>query len=439
MLFLEDHRAGTMDAMTEPARPRSARSASLGAIFLTVFLDLLGFSMFIPDLQLRGESIAARELNLTREAAQASTMVGWMIGGLLAAYSLCQLLAAPILGRWSDRIGRRKILLATTALSIGSYLIYGFAQSFNEIIVARALAGLAAANLGVAFAYAADVTTPENRSKGIGLVGAALGLGFILGPVIGGQILKWSGDSALVLATVAASLAAINFVYILVSLPESVKPGETTERQGFFREFAVAVAIPDVRRLMIMFFGYNMAFAMLQATFFRLIADQRWMFNLSDKAAKETGSYILAAVGVSAAVIQGGLLGRLQSRFGDLKLLRFGLILLLPGLALVPYSPLWVPILIVAAMQGVGSGLAAPTINSLISQFAPREIQGGVFGITQSLGALARLTAPLLANPLFAIRPDSPYWLGAIFLAVPAILAFAVRMPERATPAKLPA
>jgi MFS family permease len=414
--------------------PKPPLSPAILGILLTVFLDLLSFGLFIPDLQLRGEQLAARQLGVPAAQASSSDSVGWMVGLLIAGFSLAQLFSSPLLGRLSDRIGRRPVLLATCGLSVVSYAIYANADVFWLSLGSRVLAGIAAANLGVAFAYVADITAPSERAKGLGLVGAALGLGFIFGPVLGGQLIRIGNDSPALLGYVGAFLALVNFLYIQFGLKESITPGQTTARPSFLQELRIAFTTRNLVLLLAMFFAFNFGFAMLQATFFRLIADSRSVFHLPTAEAKTVGSYVLGMVGICGAIVQGVVLPKIQNRFGEVNLVRVGMMMLVPGLLLVPFSPLWLPMILVVVLQGFGSGLAQPNLSSLVSRNAPRELQGGIFGVTQALGATARLLAPLLANPLFSRNPTFPYVLAAVVVLFPAVAAWSLRAIPAAEP-----
>jgi len=400
----------------EKASPR------LVGILLTVFLDLLGFGMFIPDLQIRGEQLAAKSLGVAADKASTDQSIGFYVGLLLAGYSLAQLFGAPILGQLSDRKGRRPVLLITSGLSILAYILYAHADNYWISFGSRVLSGLAAANLGVAFAYVADITLPKDRARGIGMVGAALGVGFILGPVFGGQLVKFSGDRPEALGYVGAFLALVNFAYIFFFLPESLVPGAEIRKSNFWKDLKISFASPGLPLLLGIFFVFNLAFAMLQTTFFRLLADPRSIFHFSAVDAKERGSWVLGVVGLTGALVQGVLLPKLQGKASEVSLLRIGLILLIPSLALVPYARWWDAVLIVVVFQGLGSGLAQPSLNSLVSRTAPKELQGGVFGVTQALGALARFVGPIVATPLFQLAPAWPYLLGGALL-VPLVFA----------------
>jgi MFS family permease len=409
--------------------------SALVAILLTAFLDLLSFGLFIPDLQLRGEVLAAQALKIPIDQASSNQQVGFMVGLLVAGYSLCQLFSSPLLGRLSDRVGRRPVLLVTTGISVLSYIIYAQADAFWISLLSRLLAGTAAANLGVAFAYVADVSAPESRAKSLGMVGAAIGMGFILGPVLGGQLIRIGNDSPALLGYVGAALALVNAIFIWKKLPESLEPGKAANRASFLHELRIAFTTRNLALLLCMMFAFNFGFAMLQTTFFRLLADPRSVFHLSTATAKEYGSYILGIVGISGALVQGVLLPKLQIRYGEVRLLRFGMIMLIPGLALVPFAPLWLPVVLVAALQGFGSGLSQPSLSSLVSRNSPAQIQGGIFGITQALGALARLVGPIIGNPLFSENPIWPYVLGAFVLLFPSIAAWSLTSSPKTTAA----
>jgi MFS family permease len=384
--------------------------------------------MFIPDLQLRGGLLARRFLGLAENSGQSDVRVGLMIGAILGGYSLAQLIAAPWLGRMSDRIGRRRILIVTTAISLVSYVLYAHAEHYGIVMLARVLSGFAAANLGVAFAYVADVTAPQDRAKAFGSLGAALGLGFILGPPLGGWLIARANDSPLLLGYTGAALVVLNLVYIVLLLPEPEV--HRADRLPFLKELGVAFRTPGLALLLAMFFAFNLAFANLQSTFFLLLADSRSVFHLSETGAKENGSYILGLVGVVGALMQGVIVPQLTGRFGEMRMLRIGFFLAAPALALVPFAPLWIPTILVVVAMGVGNGLSQPPLNALVSRMAPRELQGGVFGVTQALGALARLIGPVISNPLFAAKPFYPYLLGGAIMLFPAFAALRVAVPK---------
>lgn len=407
--------------MSEPIKGAlvKTRLSPIIGIFLTVFIDLLSFGLLIPDLQLRGKELGA---------------AGWQLGLALGIFSLAQLVTAPLLGRVSDIYGRRRVLIITTILSFIAYVIYAHATNIWFIVGSRIVAGVAAANLGVAFAYVADVTAPEERAKGMGTVGAAFGLGFVLGPGLGAWLLGMGGGKPLLLGYVAAGLCLVNFFYVLLFLPESSEH-RADAGENYFANLAKAFRIPGLSILLVMFFAVNFGFTNLEATFFQLLADPNWIFHLRGgnapfaENARDIGAVVLTIVGIMSVVMQGFIVRILTPKLGEVKLLRIAYVGLAPILALIPFLPLWVPFFLSAVLLAFCTGLAQPSISSLISRRAPPEMQGSIFGVTQSLGAVARFLGPLISNPLFDLRPYYPYLLGAAICVFPAIMAFRLRQP----------
>lgn len=386
------------------------KPSPLIAIFLTVMFDMLAFGMAIPDLQIRSETLGAK---------------GATVGFMLASFSLAQFLTAPILGRISDRNGRRFVLLITCALSIVSFLIYSQAAKFGMIILSRVLGGIAGANIGVAFAYIADTTEPQNRAKGMGLVGAAFGMGFIFGPPLGATLVEISHGKPDLLGYVSALFALINLVFVFFFLPEP-KVHNAPEARGLAENVKLlwaAVRRPGFGELIVLYFVSNFAFSNLESTFF-LLMHQQYGFSRIE------GAKVLVVVGIVAAITQGALIGHFARRFGEGKLIRYGYICMSPLLLGMAFAPPWIPIIVVSACVGFVSGLTGPSITSLISRNAPDDMQGGVSGISQSAGALARIAGPIIANSLFAIKFWAPYLSGAIFMCIPILIAWRFRVKE---------
>lgn len=398
------------------------------ALFLTVLLDLLGFAMFIPDIQLRGEQVARTMYGANATNAE----IGWFVGIMLAAYSVAQLLTSPQLGRLSDIKGRRPVLLLSSGLAVVGYLVYGHWVTPEGMILSRILTGIAAANLGVAFAYVADTTTPEDRAKSLGMLGAAFGIGFIFGPVLGSQLLKASNDSPALLSNVSAGLALLNIVFIYFWLPESIKPGTQATKVRPIQDLITALKTPGLGILIVMFFMVNLCFTNLETTYFRLLAEPSWIFKFKDP--KDSGAIVLAMVGVVGVIVQGFLVRLAVKKYGELTTLRYAYLIFLPSFVLIPFTPLWFPGVLVIIGLGLGNGLANPSLNALISQRSPASMQGGIFGITQSLGALARAVGPLMSNPLFSYKPYAPYIVGGILALFPLIAAWTKVKHEVANP-----
>lgn len=406
------------------------RAPSIQAIVLTVFLDILAFGLFIPDLQLRGEVLVGR-IGTAADFALVGVTVGkvlpgFLIGLLLALFSIAQLASASILGRLSDRLGRRRILLFTTAISTFAGLAYTQAYSLEVLAVSRVLMGLAAGNIAVAYAYISDVTPKEERAPAMGKLGIAFGLGFIFGPPIGGLLLQIGNDQPMLLGLASAGLGFVNFLYVYYLLPESLtEKREVPEgfRSGGLKSLINAFKIPGFGYLLLLFFVANFAMSNMESTWFRL-SDTVFKIN------KLEASLILMEVGLVMAVVQGGLIRPFVKRFGEVRVLRTGYLLMGPALALMPWMHPWIPALFITAILAIGSGFASPTLSSLISKLAPVAIVGGVFGITQSLGALARIIGPVLGNSLFEVYPWLPYAIAGSLMLVPIVMSQRFKEPD---------
>ena len=402
------------------------RKASLGTIFLTVFIDLLGFGLVIPFLP-----GFARQLG-------ASDFVASLTG---AVYSLMQFLLVPLWGRLSDRVGRRPILLCSIAATAGGMALLGFANSLFLLFAARVWTGIATANIAVAQAYIADVTPEEGRARGMGLIGLAFGLGFILGPFFGGELARvpLMGRAGTLPAFVASGLSIVNFVLAFFFLPESLSrssreaPVHGARRSVFsLRSVRQALGHPDVGRVMGVNFLVVFWFAGMEQTF-RLFTDDA--FHMT---AAGTGR-VLGLVGITAAVIQGGLIGRLSRRFGEKKLLTTGLLVQTLGFFLLGLSAhvTWgAKVVLGAAAMAIaaGSGLCTPSISSYVSRRTKRESQGMMLGSLQSLSALARVLGPAFGGLLYqTIAPSAPYYAGAAGMAIAAVLT--IGLAPATTPA----
>jgi MFS transporter, DHA1 family, tetracycline resistance protein len=395
------------EAPSGGGRLRRVPRSSLGILFVTVFIDLVGFGIVIPLLPLYAEQFGAGALTVT---------------ALVAVYSLMQFLFAPWWGQLSDRVGRRPVLLVGLFGSAASYLLFGLAGSLATLFVARMLAGVAGANVGVAQAYVADVTLPADRARGMGLIGAAFGLGFIFGPVIGGLLAPYGAGTPFL---AAAGLALVNGLVALRALPES-KPamgGTRVIQAGIAARWRTLVQLGRSRRLVWSLFTafllLTLAFAALEATL-SIWAARRWDFSPSEVA------YLFAYLGVLVTLVQGGLVGRLARRFGERPLALAGMVAFALGLAGIAISPTLPALAVALALLAVGQGLAGPALSALISRAASAEDQGRVLGISQSLSALGRVIGPLWGGFAYArIGIGAPYLSGAaiVMLALGVLLA----------------
>jgi len=384
-------------------------------LFLIVFIDLLGFGLIIPLLPFYAEYF------------QASPFV---VGLVMATYSLTQFMAAPLWGRFSDRVGRRPILLLSLTGSVVAYVWLGFAESLWTLFAARALGGAMAGNISAAFAYIADVTTPENRARGMGLIGAAFGLGFIAGPAIGG-ILAGADPVNADFQTPAFAAAGLSFVALVLAafiLKESLSAEvrqrlAASPRRKRWAQLRDALKGPNVGLLIGLSFLATFVFAGMETTF------AMWSRRTFGWGPEQNG-YLFAGVGLVAAGIQGGLIGKLAAKFGERRLILQGAVALSVGLFLVPLSDS-LPVLVIAMLVlAYGFSVMNPSLNSLITLQVGEDSQGGIMGIARSATTFARVVGPVWAGFLFSLLgKDWPYYTGAALMAVVVVLSF--RVPER--------
>ncbi len=418
-----------------------SRKPSLFVIFLTVFIDLVGFGIVLPLLPLYGKSYGA---------------TGLQIGLLMASYSAMQFLFAPGWGRLSDRVGRRPVLLISTAGAVMSYAIFALATrfdgmtAFSIIIASRILAGICGANITVAQAYIADITPMEQRSKRMGLIGMAFGLGFIFGPFIGSRSVEWFGHSGP--GWVAASLCAANFILALFILPESWSPSsEKVRRSGGLAQWKHVFKMPSVGLLVVIFFLATFCFACFELTLGLVIAQNFHLDIQSPEAASVAGTLFMFC-GIVGAFVQGGPIGRIVKTMGERKLI--GTSLLITGISLAPIpfihgsgklswsllfssgSGSWWMLLFVLALLSIGSGLTRPPLFGLLSMLTPPSEQGATIGIAQSAGSLARIVGPMFAGAFFQAHAALPYVTCAILAFGTGLVALQMLCRSDSTAAK---
>lgn len=382
-------------------------------LFLIVFIDLVGFGLVIPLLPFYGERFGASPQQVTV---------------LLAVFSAMQMLASPVWGRLSDRIGRRPVLMVSLVASALSYLWLGLADALWMLFAARALSGACAGNIAAAQAYIADVTPPEKRARGMGMIGAAFGLGFIIGPAVGG-VLAGNDLATADLRTpgfIAAALSLVAFLGVLFVLKESRPAGAVADapRRGRIAVLIEALGRPVLSRLLVIFFLVILAFAGMEATF------ALWAIRQFGWGPEQVG-YVFTLVGVLSAVMQGGLIGPLTRRFGEERLMTAGLVLIGLGLLLLPFAHSVPSLSVAVSALAVGMGAMQPTLNSLISRRAGTDEQGTVLGVAQSVGSLSRVLGPVIAGSLFAaLGRNSPFFWGALLVAISLLVA--MRLPRLA-------
>jgi MFS family permease len=390
------------------------KRSSLLVLFLTVFIDLIGFGMVIPFL-----SFYAREYGAS----------GMAVGGVVGIYSIMQFFFAPIWGRLSDRVGRRPILLVSLAASFTGYLLFAFSRSLAVLFASRVIAGIGGANIGTAQAYIADSTTPENRAKGMGLIGAAFGLGFILGPPLSGvlsEVGKHRGlHGNLLPGLVAAGLSFTAFLIALSVLKES-KPPNLVPRSGlppqFDRHLWSEIGSSRVlASLMGGLFLTLLAVAGMEISV-TLHARDRFDFRQLDMA------YFFLFMGVIVATIQGGLIGRIVKKAGEAGVIIIGSASFTLGFLLIP--SIWrVPLLyVVAFFIAIGQGLCYPALTSLVSKVSPEEERGSLLGVATSVGSLARFIGPILSGFLYDLaKAAGAFYGGAVLMACALAIALGMR------------
>ena len=400
-------------------KSKAAGKKALALIFLTVFIDLIGFGLIIPVMPSFAKELHASDLQ---------------VGLLIASYSFMQLLFAPFWGRLSDHVGRRPILLFSLFASCIGYLIWGWAHTLTSLFVARLVAGAGNANIPVAQAYVADVTTPENRAKGMGMIGAAFGLGFVLGPAIGGFCVSHIGQSSATasdwgalqfIGYVAAGLSLIDLVLTFFLLPEPEKRSQAaTERFSLDPAFYFrTIANPKLTISFLIFFLSTFAFANMEATIVLLTREK---FNFSPFQ----NSIMFTYIGLLIVLVQGGMIHRLAKKYGEKHLIAAGTILVFLGLALIPFVPQSNNLFLFGlalALLAFGSGINNPSNQSLLSKLAPQANMGGVLGVGQSISTLGRILGPIAGGALFQyMGMDSPYWIGATVMMVAFAMSFAL-------------
>jgi DHA1 family tetracycline resistance protein-like MFS transporter len=376
-------------------------------LFLIVFVDLVGFGLVIPLLPFYAVRFGASPQQVTL---------------LMAAYSLMQLFTAPLWGKLSDRVGRRPVLIVSMAASVVAYWWIGSATALWMLFTARALAGACAGNIAAAQAYIADITKPEERAKGMGLIGAAFGLGFIIGPALGGLLAGNDPTTADVEtpAWVAAALSFVALCGVVLLLPESL-PADRRGVRGSSRSRLSAISDvlrrPVLSRLILIFFLVILAFAGMESTF------ALWAIEQFGWGPRQVG-YVFAYVGVLSALLQGGLIGPLSRRFGEERLLLCGLALIGVGLLAMPTARNLAVLVLAMSALALGMGLTQPSLNSLISRRAGREEQGEVLGVSQSVGSLSRVLGPAAAGFFFGeFGRDAVFFWGAVLVAAALFVA----------------
>ncbi len=372
-------------------------ASPLFLMFMVVFIDLVGFGIVIPILPYYATSFGASALEL-----------GW----LMASYSLMQFLVAPLWGRLSDRIGRRPVILISLAGTGLALTLLGFASRMENpifwLFIGRIFAGICAANISVAYAYVADVTTDANRAKGMGLIGAGFGLGFIFGPAMGGVLSRYGYDAPMF---AAAILTALNFVLAVFKLKEP-PIDEATRALNRSKRFDLAtirgaLTHPQSGRAIGLFFLATFAITQMEVVF-ALYMKARFDYDA------QSAGLMLAFLGLIMVLIQGGAIGKLVTRFGELRLVSAGSLIAAVGLIIFAMTGSQGWILVSLALMAFGRSVLHPSLSTLTSVSAPPGLRGGIMGVFHSSASLARVIGPICAGLIYdRVGITSPFWLGA--------------------------
>ncbi len=411
---------------------------ALATVFLVVMIDLLGFGIVLPLLPFYAQEFAASAV---------------MIGLLYSVYSFMQLIFSPIWGSWSDRIGRRPIMLLSTFGAVIAYIIFGLAESLGVLFFSRVIAGMMGGNISTAQAYIADITDSENRARGMGLIGAAFGIGFVVGPASATalihptfhelvanagfvQFAEWMGENRFALpGFFAAFLSLCSFMMVMFLLPETVdtskakaaafrRPSVFTPR--FWRllkeqkgKSSRGYLIPLVIGFFLLSFGESSLYSS-----FPLFAEGE--LNMT---AEQVGVQFFY-IGIIAVVVQGFLIKPLTNRFAEEKLFMVGNVLMVIGLGLIPFAHNTLTLALFLGLMALGKSLNSPTITSLISKEADEDNVGAVMGAAQGLSGLGRMIGPTWGGALFAVYFGLPFGATALIVATTIWIAIGLMKKE---------
>mgnify|MGYP001288158076 CR=1 FL=1 len=437
---------------TDASASRTPRRGSLGVLFLTVFVDLVGFAIIFPlfpdmlehyvetdgEGSLIGQFSAWLDLFTAHDEADKQTLYKTaLFGGILGSvYSALQFIFAPFWGRVSDRTGRRPILLISISGLAAAYAVWIFAASFPLLVLSRIVSGIMGGNISVATAAVADITGEKDRAKGMGMIGAAFGLGFILGPAIGGMLagvdLSDAGLPGLnpfsAPALAALGLSLWNLTWVAMRLPETLSEENRGASNSHARplnpvRLLSGAGMPEgVSGANLLFFLYQTAFAGMEFTL-TFLAKERLAYTRHDMM------WLFIFIGLLIALVQGGVVRRMAPRIGERRLVRTGLFMLVPGLLIVGAAESTVPFYGGLALLAIGSALVSPCLSALVSLYTPANRQGEVLGVFRSVGALSRAVAPMIAGLVFwKLGSQWPYFGSAVVMIAPLLMA--ARLPD---------
>jgi multidrug resistance protein len=377
-----------------PSSPLASRSR-IGVIFFTVLIDLIGFGIVMPILPFYAQRFGAG---------------GLAYGAVLGIYSFMQFLATALLGKLSDRVGRRPVLLATMLFNAAGYVLFAFAGSYWMLFLSRIISGFAGGNISVAQAYMADISTPAGRSRAMGIVGAAFGIGFSAGPAVGGLADHFLGHAAPGLVAVALSLA--NFVSAYFILPESLKHEHRVKRPLLdLRHIGEAIRRPKLRPLMIVWALVPLGFAGYTAALpYRVIDVLGW------KQLQLTFLFII--IGVTAATVQGYFFGKIVRRTGERALVIAGTFGMAVSIAIIPVLGSSALLYAWTVVLAVSNSVFSPAASGLVSVYADPNEQGTILGAAQAISALGRTAGPPLIGKMYDVSPVTSFVLAGAFMVL---------------------
>lgn len=371
-------------------------------LFLTIFIDLLGFGVVIPILP---------------NYVKTMTTSNFMVGMPVFLFAISQFFFTPLWGAFSDKYGRRPIILVSIMISTVSYIVFSFSTTLVILLFARLLSGIGSGNISAAQAYISDITEPKDRAKSMGMIGAAFGLGFIFGPPIGGFLMQDFGFPSI--GIFCASLCVLNLILAYFLLPESLKEMRESKVSMLpVNDYIHVLSMKLLPLIILIGFIYVAGFFL-----FQIPSTMMWKehFGYTDKQI----GFIFTFIGISTAVVQGGLIGVFNKWFGERKLLLWGNILLGISVVGIPFVPkdLFIPLeLILLFSLAVANGFVGPSALSIVSQIAPKNEQGVVMGIYQSVGSLARAFGPLVGASLYGLDYRAPYLIALVIYIINALL-----------------
>ena len=382
-------------------------------IFIVVFVDILGFSIILPLLPFYAGTFNASDQ---------------LIGLLIASYSVCQFIAAPLLGHLSDHHGRRSVLLYSQFGSLTGFILLGLAMNLPSplawMFVARMIDGFSGGNLTVAQAYISDITPPESRAKTFGMIiGGSFGLAFTIGPALGSIVSSKFGYN--ITAYVAAAISLTSILATTFLLPETQHQSDEARPRGLamYTRALDYLAIPDLRPLLFIFFFMSLPFT-IYTTMFPLFAKKQLGFTV------DQAGYFLALVGLLGVFWQAAMIGPVVNRFGEYKSMIIGLSASTIGLYYVAFVNIWWKLIVVALLFSFGHGISRAPLTSIISKTAPMNRRGGVFGAMTSLESLTRILGPILGGWLIAVHPTWLGWVGGTLFIIATLIGLSLKQRQ---------